>query len=136
MSGRLEVVDLSAHGGGALAPQELLQQQLQQVSLAASARSAAIEAETSTAVVGTRVTDASAAGQATKLAFSCNTCAAAFADAAEHRAHFKCPPPPPSHLLLYLLPITIAHAARRLLFSHALQYFFSLVADLIGTGST
>jgi hypothetical protein len=85
--GRLEVVDLSAHGGGALAPQDLLQQQLQHVSLAAKA--AAFEAEARTAVEESRGTDASATSQSAKLAFSCNTCAGAFADAAEHRAHFK-----------------------------------------------
>lgn len=86
LSGRLEVIDLSAHGGSALAPQELLQQQLQQVSLAASQK--AIADTISTAPDGASC--AAAASQVPKPAFTCNTCAGSFSDAAEHRAHFKC----------------------------------------------
>ena len=97
-SGRLEVIDLSAHGSSALAPQELLQQQLQQVSLAATqkadadAKSAALDGGESAAIASQAAADI----QALKPAFSCNTCAGSFADAAEHRAHFKydrCPLP-------------------------------------------
>ena len=40
MSGRLEVIDLAAHGSGSLAPQEQMQLQLQLLSLRASQRPA------------------------------------------------------------------------------------------------
>jgi hypothetical protein len=86
--GRLEVIDLSAHGGSALAPQELLQQQLQQVSLAASRKA---DADASIAAQGCNLEPhTTASTQVPKPAFSCNTCAGSFADAADHRAHFKC----------------------------------------------
>jgi hypothetical protein len=88
-SGRLEVVELSAHGGGALAPQELMQQQLHQVSLAASQKAAALDAVDSSSEAASATPSTATADLAHKPAFSCNTCAGDFADAAEHRAHFK-----------------------------------------------
>jgi hypothetical protein len=85
LSGRLEVVDLCAHGGGALPPQELLQQQLHNLTLAASQKATdALALSASAAEAG-----GTSACHVPKSAFSCNTCAGAFADAAEHRAHFK-----------------------------------------------
>lgn len=96
LSGRLEVVDLSAHAGSALAPQELLQQQLQSASVAAGLKAAAAAAAASSDAQSSSPVDApptaAAASQSSKPAISCNTCAGAFADAAEHRAHFKYSP--------------------------------------------
>jgi hypothetical protein len=121
VSGRLEVIDLSAHGGGALAPQELLQQQLQQVSLAACCSEKA-DAESIAPLhcpsAAAPPTHASAPSQ------TCNTCAGSFADPAEHRAHFKCPCP----IFALLTRFASPYASLRLSRSSA--------ADLIGIAST
>ena len=84
MLGRLEVIDLSAHGGIALAPQELLQQQLQQGTLAASQK-----ADADARAAADEGAGVAASGHVPKPEFSCNTCAGSFADAADYRAHFK-----------------------------------------------
>jgi hypothetical protein len=84
-----------------------MQQQLHQVSLAASQKAAAPDAHdgSETTAGEASALRAAAADLVPKPAFSCNTCAGSFADSAEHRAHFKCPHPPPlaSPPRLYLM---------------------------------